>query len=232
MPGSAGQCCHADCRGDVEGKTITARAKSTASVRTCWFGLALVGQVLVGAAVATAAIGDASFWLDESASASVASGSVGGIFEVLGHNDANMGLSYLVLHVWMWGGDSEAWIRLFSALCMVATIPVTALLARRLFGDVVGVVAGFVLALTPYPLHYAQQARGYALALLLATMATWLFVEAAQRRRPALFIAYAVASVLAVYANAFSAFVLLAHGLSLSAFPQLERVRRQFTITF
>src|SRR4051812_41639488 len=152
MPGSAGQCCHADCRGDVEGKTITARAKSaTASVRTCWFGLAVVGQVLVGAAVATAAIGDASFWLDESASASVASRSFGGIFEVLGHNDANMGLYYLLLHVWMWGGDSEAWIRLFSALCMVATIPVTALLARRLFGDVVGVVAGVLVSVPPQP---------------------------------------------------------------------------------
>jgi mannosyltransferase len=205
---------------------------ATASVRSHWFELGLVAQVAVGAAVATAGIGDSSFWLDESASASVANRSFGGIFEVIGHTDANMGLYYLLLHVWMWGGESEGWIRLFSALCVIATIPVTALLARRLFGDVVGIVAGFVLALSPFALTYAQQARGYSLTLLLMTLATLLFVEAAERRRPALFVGYAAGSILAVYANAFSALVLLAHVASLSAFPQLERVRREFKIAF
>jgi mannosyltransferase len=217
----------------MEGITLETSARSAiAGIRTHWFQLGLVAQVAVGAVVATAGIGDASFWLDESASASVAARSFGGIFEVLGHTDANMGLYYLLLHVWMWGGDSESWIRLFSALCMVATIPVTALLGRRLFGDVVGIVAGFVLALSPYALHYAQQARGYALALLLTTVATWLFVEAAERRQRALYAGYAVASVLAVYANAFSALVILAHALSLLVFPELERVRRDFAIAF
>jgi mannosyltransferase len=197
-----------------------------------WFEIGLIAQVLVGAALVGIGIGSDPFWHDEVASVSVADRSFGGIFDVLGNTDANSGLYYLLLHMWMWGGDSEGWVRLLSAICVVATIPVTALLARRLFGDVVGLLAGFLFAGNAFAIVYAQQARGYALTLLLTTLATWLFVEAARRDRPSLYAGYAAASVLAVYASLFSALVILAHLVSLPFLPWVRSLTRRFAATY
>jgi mannosyltransferase len=162
----------------------------------------------------------------------VAERRLGDILAVLPNSDANHGLYYLLLHAWMWGGDSEAWVRLFSALPAVAAIPITAILARRLFGDAVGLVAGFLMVGSMFVVAQAQNARAYALALLLITVATLLFVEAVRSRRPGHFIAYGAASALAVYASSLSGLVLVAHAASLAFLPQFRSLARPFALTY
>lgn len=197
-----------------------------------WFEIGLFAQLVIGAIVVGVDLGTPSFGRDEAASVSVASRSLTGVFDVLGHNDANSGLYYLLLHGWMSGGESEAWARLPSAVCMVAAIPITALLARRLFGEWVGLAAGFALIANDFVVAHSQQARWYALMLLLITLATWLFVEAATRGAPRFFIGYAAVATLAVYAGLFSALVILAHLASLPFLPQLRQLARRFAISF
>ncbi len=75
-----------------------------------WFLLGLLGLVAVAALMVGIGIGSKPFWLDEVASVSVAERSFGGILDVLGDTDSNMGLYYLLLHAWLWGGDSEGWV--------------------------------------------------------------------------------------------------------------------------
>jgi mannosyltransferase len=197
-----------------------------------WFEFGILCQLLVGVVVVGIGIGAEPFNRDEVASVSVAGRSFEGIFDVLGHNDANSGLYYLLLHFWMWGGEAEGWVRALSALSVVATIPVTALLARRLAGESVGLVAGFALVANAFVVAHAQEARWSALALLLITLATWMFVEAATRGSSVFFVAYASAATLAVYAGLFSGLVVLAHLASLPFLPQLRQLARRFAVAF
>lgn len=184
------------------------------------FPLALVAQTLLAAGICLARIGDRPFWQDEVASVSVAARSPAAIFDVLGDTDANMGLYYLVLHAWMWLGSGEGWVRTLSAVSATATVPLTVLLARRLFGERVAVVAGFVLAPNVLLLAYAQEARSYALGLFLSTLSTWLFVRAIDNRSRRTLGAYVGVSSLAVYANLFGALVIAAQLASLPLIPR------------
>lgn len=197
-----------------------------------WFEIGVFCQLVIGAIVVGIDLGSASFDHDEVASVSVASRSLTGVFDVLGSNDANSGLYYVLLHAWMWGGEGEGWARALSAVCLVATIPITALLARRLFGESVGLIAGFALVANTFVVAHGQEARWYVLMLLLITLATWLFVEAATRGNTGFFVGYAIVAALAVYAGMFASLVIVAHLVSLPFLPQLRQLARRFAVAF
>lgn len=115
--------------------------------------------------------------------------SIGGIFDLIATTDANMGFYYLLLHGWLWAGDSATWMRALSAIPALAAIPLTAILARRLFGDMVGLVAGFLMAGSMFVVANVQNARGYSLAMLLIVLAVMCFVAAVIDRRPGAWVA-------------------------------------------
>jgi hypothetical protein len=197
-----------------------------------WFEVGLLVQIAAGAVMIGVGVGSEALYYDEIASVSVAERSFVDALRVLGHVDANMGFYYLLLHVWMWGGDSDTWIRLLSALPAVAAIPVTALLARRLFGEAVGLAAGFLMIASMFVVFHAQMARAYPLALLLIAIATWVFIEAIRSPRSIHFFAYGAASALAVYASPLSGLVLVAHASSLAFLPQARARARPFALTY
>ncbi len=176
-------------------------------------------------------IGSAPLWFDELAGLSVAERPVGGIFDVLQTTDANMGFYYLLLHFWLWFGDSEASIRSLSAIPALAAVPVTALLGRRLFGDAVGLIAGFLLTGSMFVIANAQNARAYALALLLVALAALFFVEAVLTRRRACFAAWGLASSLAIYASPLSALSLVALLASVPFLPHPRALLRPVALT-
>ena len=196
------------------------------------FRLGLLLQVLLGALVFGVGIGGMPLWFDELAGLSVAERSVGEIVAVLGNTDANMGFYYLILHFWLMAGDSEVWLRALSLVLAVATIPVTSILARRLFGDGVGLVAGFVLAGSLFTVAHAQNARAYSLALLMVTLATLFFFQAVQSRRPIAFMAYGACSTLALYLSPLSGLVLIAQVASLLLLPGARTLFRPLALTF
>jgi uncharacterized membrane protein len=104
----------------------------------------------------------------------------------------------------------EAWIRLPTVACGVATIGVAGLAARAAFGPAAGVLAALLLATNPYHVRYSQEARMYALTTLLAA-ATILFLVRTLRgggRRDA--VACGVVAAAAVYAHYYAFLVLAA----------------------
>jgi mannosyltransferase len=70
-------------------------------------------------------------------------------------------------------GDDPATVRVLSALCSTATIPVIYLLGRRLAGTRVGLLAASILAISPFHVHFAQETRMYALLVLNAALALY-----------------------------------------------------------
>jgi mannosyltransferase len=105
---------------------------------------------------------------DEAASRWAASLSLAQLAHLLRHVDAVHGLYYLLLHGWMAAGTSPAVLRVPSVIAMVAAAALMVILARRLTGpgragQLAGLFAGPVVALSPAVSYYAQTARSYAL---------------------------------------------------------------------
>lgn len=162
-------------------------------------------------------IGTPALWLDEAATAQDAGRSLGSLIDFLSHRDAGLGAYYLLLHVWIRAGDGEAWLRLPSALAMVAAVALVADLARRWWGNASAVASGLLLASSPMASRYAQEARPYALALFLAVAAIWCLWRAGTRPGRVEWVVYAVAVALLGVVHVFALLTLVAHPFLLAA---------------
>jgi mannosyltransferase len=154
-------------------------------------------------------------WLDEALSVQRASGGWDALWRDITGSQANMALYYVLLHWWIALGDSEVVVRALSVVFAVATVPVVYRLTSRLFGGRAAVTAALLLALNSFFISYAQEARGYSLAILVAAIATWRFAIAVEQPSARSWTWYVVAASVALYAHFFCALVLLAHALSL-----------------
>ena len=78
-----------------------------------------------------------------------------------------MSLYYVLLRMWLHFGQSEFFIRSLSVVIAVATVPAIYWLARLLYDRRVALIAAALFSFTAYSVRYAQEARSYALFLLL-----------------------------------------------------------------
>ncbi|NJP32259.1 glycosyltransferase family 39 protein [Micromonospora thermarum] len=138
-----------------------------------------VPPALLTLAVTLTGLDRAQLWRDELATWSGATRSVGDLLRLAGTIDAATGPYYLVMHAWVAvAGDSATALRLPAALAMTGAAALTAVLGGRLHGPRVGLLAGLLLAVLPGTSRYGQEARPYALATLLAVLATLLLLAA------------------------------------------------------
>lgn len=161
-----------------------------------------------------------SIYLDEALSVAYAHLPWREFTQVLMTRDANMAFYYLLLRGVVPFGDSEFRVRLLSVLAGVAAVPVMYWLGAKLYDRWTGIVAASVLALNACDVVYSQEARGYALALLMVTIASALFVKGIEAPSWRTWFCYALTSALAVHSHFYSALVLAAHWISLLALPR------------
>ena len=180
-------------------------------------------SILVGALLRFLFIGAKSMWLDEVYSLVFSASPWPAFVRTIVGREANMVAYYLLLRPWLALGDGEAVVRSLSALLGVATIPALYALGARLFGRGAGALGGALLATHAFAVKYAQEARGYALLMLLCTVAGLLLVRAVERPTGRAWAAYAVVGSLVVYAHFYGVLVLAAQWLSLA--PLLSRRR-------
>ncbi|MFF2952305.1 glycosyltransferase family 39 protein [Kitasatospora sp. NPDC057965] len=127
--------------------------------------------------------GDRQLWRDEHASWWAAGLSWSDLGTLLGNMDLVLAPYYVLLHLWTAvAGDSEAALRLPSALAMTAAAGCLALLGRRLLSPRAGLLGGLVFALCPAITWYGQDARPYAFAVLAAVGSTLVLTRLVQAR--------------------------------------------------
>jgi uncharacterized membrane protein len=170
-------------------------------------------------------IGARALWFDETYSFAVGKLEGAHLIKAVTRGDPSMGLYYLILHFWLHLGDSEATIRTLSVIFGVASIPLIFFVGKELFDEQVGMVAAVLLAVNSFFVEQSQEARGYSLALMLVTLSTLLFIHAVRRGGKGRWVLYALVSVLAVLAHAFSLFILIAHAGATLVF-RASRARR------
>ncbi len=128
--------------------------------------------VALGAFLRLYRIGAQPLWVDEASSLRFARGSLAQLWSWSAIVDpGNPPLYYSLLHGWVGLGDSETSLRLPSALFGVLTIPLVYLLGRTIRDHRLGIVAGFLFAISPFQVWYSQEARGYSLLTFGATSA-------------------------------------------------------------
>jgi mannosyltransferase len=146
-------------------------------------------RLAVGAAVGVACVnflihlGSSSLFVDEVYSWGNANVPLGDLIDRLRDNEVTPAAYFAALHAWVgWlGADSDWAMRLPSALCAIALVPVLYDLGRRLAGTTAGVAAALLGALSPLVLDYAQQMRVYAAAMLVCALVAACALRAAER---------------------------------------------------
>src|SRR5262245_16343487 len=154
----------------------------------------------VGAGLRFFHLGFESVWFDEAYSIQLATGSVGHIL-LERWTDIHPPLYYLALHFWMpIAGTTESAVRLLSAVADLVTIPAAWLTARRLFGSRIALVTAVLLAISPFHVQYAQEARMYALLCLLATVSMYSFLSFLGESSRTSRLVYVLSTTLMLYA--------------------------------
>jgi 4-amino-4-deoxy-L-arabinose transferase-like glycosyltransferase len=113
---------------------------------------------------------------------------------------------YLALRLWLWGGETEPWLRLSSLLTGVGAALLVYFLGRDLGGRAWAWLAALLLVLHPLQVWYAAEVRMYLLAQTLGLAGVWLawrWFDRAHRQGPPLraSLAYGAAMTLAFGAD-------------------------------
>ena len=134
----------------------------------------LVSALLILAAVLRFYHIDAqSLWSDEGNSVAMAPRASLEIIQRTA-NDIHPPLYYLTLHGWSaFTGTSVVAVRALSALFGLITVALTGALGLRIGGWRVALFATLAAALSPFAIHYSQEARMYIMVTMLGA-ASWL----------------------------------------------------------
>lgn len=174
--------------------------------------LALVGLAFW---LRTGSLNGQSFWLDEFYAVWFIDRPLKEALRIIITPSNNGPLYFLLL--WPWyrlAGQSDFAVRYFSVFCSTLTVALLWQLARAWFGRRVAGWAALLLALSPFALWFAQEAKMYALHMLLATLSTWLLYQALHRGRWWRWLAYGVAINLLGYSHFFGGLTIAVQGLS------------------
>ncbi len=156
-----------------------------------WLGNPLPGILLIGLLLRLAGILSRPIWYDEAFAVLFAATGPQGMLDGTLSPDAGGAaadihpLGYYTL-LWGWMnvfGQHLALLRLLSVLTGMASIVLAYLLAKTLFERKTALAAAFLVALSPFQIHYSQEIRMYSLlafSLLGATLALWKGMQRAK----------------------------------------------------
>lgn len=151
---------------------------------------------------------------------------MGRTISAIAQEDSDQGALYYAFEraVIQADGGSIVTFRLVGALAGVLTIAAGFLLALELFGSALdGAIFAAILALSPFEVLYAHEARSYTLTALMALVTSALVLRALSKRSPALWAAYAAAMALGLYASLLLALVAFAHAVYVAAEYRTDR---------
>ncbi|MBP5973811.1 glycosyltransferase family 39 protein [Brasilonema sp. CT11] len=124
-------------------------------------------------------------------------------------------LYYVITRFWVqWFGSSVAVIRSLSALSSLLAFPCIYWLCLELFNSsLVGWVAIALIAVSPFHVLYAQEAREYSLWTSTILLSSATLLRAMRLKTKLSWVMYAVTVVLGLYTFLFSGLVTIAHGI-------------------
>jgi hypothetical protein len=133
---------------------------------------------LIGGGLRVFLLANKGLWLDEALSMWISNHRVVDMLQWIVNIDHHPPLYYLLLHYWTaLNGNTASDLRMLSALFGMGTIPIIYLIAKRMSGVVMGLVAAVLLAVSPFNIRFAQEARMYTLLMFNASVAIYALVR-------------------------------------------------------
>lgn len=179
------------------------------------FLLLVVGFTLIFAAISLSIGMSQSVWFDEAYSITLAKRPIGELVHLTAI-DVHPPVYYLFLH--FWGGlfgFGELSLRLSSVIPMFFAIILMAILLKRLFNKPFAGFATLLLCLSPMLIRYGFEIRMYAMATMLAVLATIVLVlieaEKNAKRRHLLQFTYAALVALGMLTLYYTIVIWLTH---------------------
>lgn len=175
----------------------------------------LAGITLLAAALRVYHIWTQSLWLDELADGTTAKVPIPDFFVHVRFDAGAAPLDYLGVKVaTALLGHGTVATRAWALLMGIAAVPLIYVVARRVFlSHAIGLVAAFLLSLSAFHVYYSQEARFYALAVVVVLLNLLAFARALSSPRPIGWLFYGVSCALAFYSYYFVAFLLPLEGL-------------------
>ena len=137
---------------------------------------------------------------------------LGSVLSTVRHTSITPPLHYVVAWFAVQIGNPHTWVRVPSIIFGTLTVPMLYLLGARTVGRSAGVLAALLLAISPFAVWYGEEARTYALVMLLVVCAAYAVVRARDAARKAWrwWLAFALAAGGAMYSHYTALFVLAA----------------------
>lgn len=128
------------------------------------------------------------------------------------------------LGTWFLGhwGDNPVLLRLPAVVEGTLIVPAVYLVARRLFGTTVGLIAALLAALMPFMVWYSQEARNYSLFMLLTTLQAYFAFTAIKKGRAVDWAGLAACSVLNLYTHYLALVATAAFAVYIAAFLAVD----------
>jgi mannosyltransferase len=169
----------------------------------------VVVLLLLAAALRFRGLGTHSLWFDEAWSGLIAQLSAAQVLTNAAGSSHPPGY-YFLLHLWCPLGRSEFVLRFPSAWFSLAAVALVARLSHDLFGRRVARLAALGMALAPFQVYYAQEARMYGLAIALSAGILWAFLQGVRGGSRGAWWVYSVFTALGLYVHYYIALVVLA----------------------
>jgi 4-amino-4-deoxy-L-arabinose transferase-like glycosyltransferase len=176
----------------------------------------ILGLVLLTILARLPALGSRSLWYDEAFSILFArQGPSAMIYGTLTPTEGVAAeehplLYYSILWVWMkLFGQGILAVRSLSLGLSVALLLALILLARELFNPPIALLTGLLFALSPFQIHYGQEARMYVLLALCLVLATFTLLRGISRQSMRFILLFGLFSALALYSHVLAIFFLV-----------------------
>jgi hypothetical protein len=170
----------------------------------------LAGIVVIAAVARFATLGVQSYWFDEATTVHLLRLDLRGLLSAIPDSESTPPLYYVV--AWFWAklfGTGEVGLRSLSALCGTLTIPVVYAIGARAVNARVGLIAAALAATNPLLVWYSQEARAYALLVLLCALTLVVLPHALERPTAGRLTTWAALAALAVTTHYFAAFLVV-----------------------
>ncbi len=110
-------------------------------------------------------------------------------------------LHYMIMNIWIRVfGHSEFAVRFPSLIFSSLSIILIYKLGKELFDEKTGLVAAFLLSISPYAINYAQDAKMYSLLWFLSVLSFLFFFRFIRKERASGLLPYVIVTALSLYA--------------------------------
>jgi len=174
--------------------------------------------ILFAFALRISGLGLESYWFDEASSVSIAEKGIVTLVLDVSKGEATPPLYFIVLGCWIRVfGYTEMASRAFSVFVGVLSVALSFRIATTMFSPAIGLMTASLVAISPFHISYSQEARAYALAMMLTLASMFLFLKYLETPRHSILATLVLTNTLLGYTHYFGLFIILTQNLHILA---------------